>query len=70
MRNCFEEIDSIKFTCGKNRILTYRKDTKESYILLCFIKSKKMTLFTFFLLLVLCPKSRETNDQLFLPNLF
>lgn len=41
MRNCFEEIDSIMFTCGKNRILTYRKDTRESYILLCFIKFKK-----------------------------
>ena len=70
MRNCFEEIDSIMFTCRKNRILTSRKDTRESYIFLCFIKPKKMMLFTFFLLLVLCPRSRETNDQLFLPNLF
>lgn len=41
MHNCFEEIDSIMFTFRKNGILTHRKDTGESYILLCFIKSKK-----------------------------
>lgn len=30
MGYCFEEIDSIIFTCRKNRILTHRKDTGES----------------------------------------
>lgn len=40
MGYCFEEIDSIIFTCSKNRILTYRKDTRESLILLCFFKVK------------------------------
>ncbi len=47
MRNCFEEIDSIMFTCRKNRILTCRKDTRESYIFLCFIKSKNDAIYFF-----------------------